>query len=288
MTAPALTELTEQAGVYDIPEADYFGASWALSCSGAKLLLPPSCPAKFFHAQDHPPQYKKVWEFGSGAHNLVLGNGPDIVVATNPDGAPYDNWMTKDAKKQRDDARAAGKTPLLAKELAQCQAMAAALEAHPLAWDLLDPEHGQAEQSLFWRDERTGIWLRARLDWMYHPRTGQLIIVDYKTTDCAHPDKFAKSAADFGYHQQHAWYVDAATAVTGLDTDFWFIAQEKTPPYLVSVVRLTDDSVRIGRNRNTYAIDTYRGCVASGEWPGYGNNVHEVALPAWASRELDF
>jgi len=91
------------AGIHDIPEADYFGDTWALSCSGAKLLLPPYCPAKFFWRQDHPER-KKVWDFGSGAHNLVLGNGPDIVEVT------CDNWMTKAAKQQRDDARAGGRS----------------------------------------------------------------------------------------------------------------------------------------------------------------------------------
>lgn len=266
------------AGIHDIPEADYFGASWALSCSGAKLLLPPSCPAKFFWAQDHPV-YKKVWDFGSGAHNLVLGNGPEIIEVK------ADNWMTKAAKQQRDDARAEGKTPLLSKELRQCQAMAAALEAHPLAWNLLDPEHGMAEQSLFWRDERTGTWRRARLDWMYDPGDGRLIIVDYKTADSAHPDKFAKAAADYGYDMQDAWYADGATAVLGVDVAFWFIVQEKTPPYLVSVIELIPDAVRRGRNRNNRAIDTYQACARTGEWPGYGDAVQEIALPAWTSRE---
>ena len=211
------------AGIYDIPEDDYFSQSWALSCSGCKLLLPPSCPAKFFYRQDHQ-EYKKVWDFGSGAHNLVLGNGPEIVEVA------ADNWMTKAAKKQRDDARAEGKTPLLTKELAQCRAMAAALEAHPLAWNIFDPEHGQAEQSLFWTDERTGTKLRARLDWQYDAGNGRIVIVDYKTSDSADPDKFAKSCADFAYNQQDAFYTDGLKAVTGADVAFWFAVQEKSPP----------------------------------------------------------
>jgi len=266
------------AGIHDIPEADYFGDTWALSCSGAKLLLPPYCPAKFFWRQDHPER-KKVWDFGSGAHNLVLGNGPDIVEVT------CDNWMTKAAKQQRDDARAGGKIPLLTRELAQCRAMAAALEEHPLAWNLLDPEHGQAEQSVYWADQRTGTQLRARLDWMYDPGTGQLIIVDYKTADSADPGKFGKACADYGYHQQHAHYQDGLAAVTGADVAFWFVAQEKSPPYLVNVIELIPDAVRIGRNRNSRAIDVYRACTETGDWPGYGDGLTEITLPAWATRE---
>jgi len=134
-----------------------------------------------------------VWDFGSGAHNLVLGNGPDIVEVT------CDNWMTKARSSSATTPAPGGRVPLLTRELAQCRAMAAALEEHPLAWNLLDPEHGQAEQSVYWADQRTGTQLRARLDWMYDPGTGQLIIVDYKTADSADPGKFGKACADYGY-----------------------------------------------------------------------------------------
>jgi hypothetical protein len=276
--APLLDGQPVKAGIYDIPEETYFGASWALSCSGCKLLLPPSCPAKFFYRQDHP-EYKDDWDLGSGAHNLVLGNGPEIVEVA------YDNWRTDKAKQQRDEARDAGKIPLLTKDVRQVEAMATALEEHPLAWNVLDPEHGQAEQSLFWLDERTGTWLRARLDWMYDAGTGRVVIVDYKTSDSADPDKFGKACADYGYHQQHALYADGLAAVTGAAVDFWFIVQEKTAPYLVNVIELIPDAVRIGRNRNNRAIDIYRTCIATGEWPAYGDGISEIALPAWASRE---
>jgi len=70
---------------------------------------------------------------------------------------------------------------------------------------------------VYWADQRTGTQLRARLDWMYDPGTGQLIIVDYKTADSADPGKFGKACADYGYHQQHAHYQDGLAAVTGAD-----------------------------------------------------------------------
>jgi len=65
------------AGIHDIPEADYFGDTWALSCSGAKLCSRRT--ARLSSSGARTPERKKVWDFGSGAHNLVLGNGPDIV-----------------------------------------------------------------------------------------------------------------------------------------------------------------------------------------------------------------
>lgn len=274
---------TEYApGIYDIPEADYFGATYALSCSGAKLLLPPSCPAKFFYRQDHA-EYKAAWDFGSGAHNMVLGTGPEIVECE------FDDWRKKAAQDQRDEARAAGKIPLLTKELAVVKEMALAIQAHPIAGYLFDPYDGRPEQSLFWKDERTGIPLRARLDWLPDISTGRPIIADYKTADSAEPEKFRKAAADYGYHQQHAWYSDGLAALYGVLPSFVFVVQEKQPPYLVSIVEWHPEAVRIGRRRNERAIDIYRACINTGEWPGYTDTEPaEIMLPAWADKGEDF
>jgi hypothetical protein len=271
-----------EPGVHDIPEADYFGASYALSCSGAKLLLPPSCPAKFFYRQDHP-EYKAVWDFGSAAHQLVLGSGPEIVECEFPD------WRTKDAKQQQAEARAAGKTPLLSKDLAVVRAMAAAIEAHPVAGYLFDPYDGMPEQSVFWQDERTGIMRRARLDWLPGLRGDRLVIVDLKTCDAADPDSIAKSVERYSYHMQHAFYVDGVAAVLGVMPEFIFCFIEKQPPYLINVVQLIPDAVRIGRALVNKAIDEYRTCISLGDWPGYEDDeITEIALPAWARTGEDY
>ena len=260
-------------GVYDIPEAEYFGATEALSCSGAKLLLPPSCPAKFFYRQDHA-EYKPEWDFGSGAHAMVLGTGPEIVECK------FDNWRKDAAQEQRDAARKAGQIPLLTKELAVVREMAAKIREHPIAGFMFDPRDGAPEQSLFWEHERTGTLLRARLDWLTMP-----IIADYKTADSAEPEKFRKAAADYGYHQQHAWYSDGVAALFGVMPSFVFVVQEKQPPYLVSIVEWHPEAIRIGRRRNERAIGIYRECVKNGEWPGYTDDEPaEIMLPAWADK----
>jgi hypothetical protein len=271
------------AGVYDIPEEDYFGATAALSCSGAKLLTPPSCPAKFFWRQDHP-QRKSVFDFGSAAHKMVLGSGPEIAVI------PADDWRTNDAKKARKAAYDAGQTPVLAKEHAEVSAMAEALKAHPVASALLDPFFGQSEQSLFWQDPRTQIWCRARLDWMPDPQAGeQLIIADYKTCASADPDSVAKAVGNFRYHMQHAWYADGASIVLGQPVHFVFIFQEKAPPYLVNIVRLDEEAVRIGRQLCSEAIDVYRACIREGDWPGYDDEeISVISLPAFSKPKTEW
>jgi hypothetical protein len=269
-------------GVYDIPEAEYFGATEALSCSGAKLLLPPSCPAKFFYRQDHA-EYKRHFDFGTAAHRLVLGEGADFVVID------ADSYRTKAAQAARDEAQAAGAAPLLNHEYDQVKEMAGALRAHPVTGAMFDPADGHAEQSLFWRDERTGIMRRSRLDWLTGIAFGRPIIEDYKSTISAAPEDIAKAVARYGYHQQHAFYADGVAALLGVMPAFVFVFQEKTPPYLVNVVELDAEAVRIGRNLNNQAIDIYRACIKTGDWPGYADDeITEIALPAWARTGEDY
>jgi len=167
-----------QPGVYEIPEAVYHGdpvPGGSLSASGAKRLLPPSCPARFRYEQEHPV-FKATFDFGSAAHKMVLGVGPDLAVIDAED------WRTKAAKDEREAARLSGRIPVLRSEHAEVMAMAAALREHPVASALFDPQRGgKAEQSLFWPDAEFGIWRRARLDWMPDPNApGRFILGDYK------------------------------------------------------------------------------------------------------------
>ena len=49
--------------VENMPEAEYH-AHPALSSTGARRLLPPSCPALFAYEREHPPQPKAAFEHG--------------------------------------------------------------------------------------------------------------------------------------------------------------------------------------------------------------------------------
>lgn len=270
-------------GVYDgIAEDVYHADRTSLSVSGAKKLLPPSCPALFRYEQDNGQPHKAAFDFGRAAHTSVLGVGESVIVCDFPD------WKTKAAREKRDEVYAQGYTPLLQHEYDQIIGMTRALRQHPIASALLDPEHGKPEQSLYRTDEATGVTLRARYDWLPDVTGGRLVIPDYKTARCAEPGVFARAAASYGYHMQAAWYVDMAEGL-GLATDvsFVFVVQEKTAPYLVSVVALDDEALEIGRRKNREAIELYARCVADDHWPSWSDGIEYVSLPAWATYDLD-
>lgn len=278
-------EVTEP-GRYDMSANAYHRdpvPGGSLSSSGARKLLPPSCPARFKYDADHGQAHRTEFDLGHAAHTLVLGVGEPIVVID------ADAYRTKDAKAERDAAYEAGHTPLLTAEYEQVQAMAAALRAHPIANALFNPELGRAEQCLFWRDEHTGIWRRAMLDWLPNLRDGhRLIVGDYKTTKSAEPGSISRSMSQYGYGQQAAWYIDGVKALGlagKLEPAFLLVFQEKVAPYLVTVVQPNPEALLWGQRLNRKAIDTYRQCKTTGIWPGYADDVISVGLPAWAIKQ---
>lgn len=143
------------------------------------------------------------------------------------------------------------------------------------------------------------------------------IIGDLKTTEDASPEGFAKSIANWRYDVQHAYYMDGTRLaleqgkcnppqegkaelsvywtdpVTGVlcrcRPDFWrgypkhfaFIAVEKKPPYAVGVYVLDSEGVEIGRAQYQHDLRVYAECVRTGEWPGYGDKIQTISLPAW-------
>lgn len=276
MTAPTIE--VNAPGVYDM-DAEQYHAHPSLSASGARKLLPPSCPALYRYEADHPPAPKREFDIGHAAHRLVLGAGPELAVI---DAADY---KTTAARQKRDEAHARGAVPLLSHEHDQVQAMAAALRAHPLATALFQPGRGQPERSLFWLDIASGVWCRARLDWLPERGTRRMILPEYKSCRSAAPDNLQRAIHDYGYHQQAAWYIDGVTAL-GLAAEpaFVLVAQEKTPPYLVTIAEPDAVALRIGRQLNRQAINTYRECTATGSWPGYSDGVEHIGLPAWVER----
>lgn len=269
-----------EPGIYDMTAEEYHAdkavPGGSLSSTGARRLLPPGCPALYRWERDHPQSSKRTFDYGHAAHKLVLGEGPELVVV---DAA---RWDTDAIKDEVAGIRAEGGIPLKAHELDQIKAMAAAIRQHPIAGPLFTPGSGLAEESVFWQDPATGVWLRCRPDWR---RPG--ICADYKTTTDASPAAVAKSVDTYGYHQQDPFYTDGLTAVGLGDHRFLFAFQDKNAPYLVTVIELDDEARAIGAAKNRRAIDIYAECQATGRWPDWHGDLTEIpylSLPPWAAK----
>ena len=268
-----------EAGLYEgVDEAKYHSGEAtsfeSLSQSSIKLLLPPSCPARFRWATDNPEPFKREFDVGSAAHQLVLGAGPDLVCVPGA-------WRTAKVKAEVEEIRARGDIPLHEADWHTVHDMADALRNHPVAGPLLT--EGQPEVSAYWQDP-SGVWIRGRFDWL--PATSRPIITDYKTDRDADPESWTrKSVIDHSYFLQEYVYRLLYARLAGIDlsdVSFVFVVQEKTPPYLVSVVELPAEASAIGRIYYEAAIELFRTCQASDRWPGYGDDrLTHPDLPQW-------
>lgn len=275
-------QITEP-GAYDVPEdvyhADEFLPMPSLSSSGARKLLPPSCPALFDHERRHRRETSAL-RFGKAAHLWLLERkewDSRFVVL------PHDHSnRTNDGKKLVADIQRQGKTPLSFAEFEKVKAMAEAIKAHEFAYGAF--ERGLSEKTLVHFDEEFGIWTRCRPD--FFPR-GHAIVPDYKTTVSADPEDIRKSMWTYNYHAQAAWYLDIVMALGLIEAPrFLFIFQEKEPPYLVTCVTPSDTALEWGRIQNRKAKEIFATCLHTGKWPGYADNILTVDLPGWAENTL--
>lgn len=262
--------------VHGMPEADYHdGHRSSLSHTAAKRLLMSAGPARFQAYLEAPRVAKPEFDLGSAAHALLLGVG-SMPVDMGPD-----DWRSKEMRERVQIVRDAGEIPLKTADYRAVEAMAEAAKAHPLAAELL--ADGRPEVSLFATDPETGVVMRGRIDWLT-----EHVGVDYKTTTegGADPATFAAHAVRYGYDLQAAWYLHLAE-LCGLDLQSWaWIVQEKTAPYLASLLTASEDMLQLGRQKMRRALRLYADCMASGEWPGYETAI-EITPPAWALRDLE-
>lgn len=254
----------------------------SLSSTGARTIL--RSPALYRWQQDHPVT-KPAYDVGKLVHSTVLGTGAEAVAIPEDLLSANGAASTTAAKAFIAQARADGLVPMKAADLEPVEAMASAVWAHPTARALLE-RPGTPEASAFAPDPLTGVWLRARPDFLPERTDRRTILVDLKTARTADPRQFRRAVAEYGYHQQAALYTDAVRWARGDDdTVMVFVVVETTPPHLVSVCELDPDAVTTGRSRNRTAIELYQSCRESGEWPGYGPEIHTISLPAWATQE---
>lgn len=279
-------------GVYpNISLTDYHGAEIcvgpSISASGLKRIA--DCPLKYWYYSalnpNRPePKQSDDLDLGSAAHDLILdGVGwPDRYHVLPPGFSRAASVKQAEAIAEANAAALAGKTLLKRADHDTVLAMAEAIKAHPIHKQL---SRGKAEHTIAWQDAETGVWLRCRPDFL---PDHQRFIPDYKTTKSAKPSDFARDVLNYGYHLQAALYLDGLESVFGVaHRDFYFIAQEKEPPYIVQPIALDEEYLSWGRKLIRQAIRTFAKCLETGNWPAYSDDFATVSLPKWKAIELE-
>ena len=269
-------------GCFDIPiELYHSDCCVGPSVSGSGLVkIEQQSPAHFWHSSYFNPNREEVdttaLAFGRAAHAWVLGepNFNQYFVVS-----PYDNFRTKEAREWREKQ---SRTVIKAEQLDAIKAMHESILKTPLIQNAF--KDGKPEQSLIWKDKETGIWLKSRPDWL--PNTLQFV-PNFKSCRSAHPDAFCKAAFGFGYHQGAALCLDGLREVLGWNSaSYYFVAQEKEPPYVATLVVMKDTAIEWGRLQNRSALRKLADCLSSGKWPGYATGAIEIDIPAWTEKGL--
>jgi hypothetical protein len=195
--------------------------------------------------------------------------------------APEVDRRTKDGKAQWEAFLTlnAGKDVLTAGQSEQVAAMALGVARNQLAQSaLIRP--GDAEHVVRWVDLGTGLACKARLDKLL---TTNGIVLDLKTTADPSPEAFAKSVANYGYHCQAAWYLDAANSETGGSAaDFLLIAVGSQEPFECVCYSLEADAVKLARQQNARDLAELAGRIESNNWESRWSGVQQIDLPRWA------
>lgn len=274
--------ITEPGIVPVMPEETYHSdpvPGGSLSSSGAKTLL--RSPAHYQWERKHRTA-KTTYDVGHAAHAKILGVGSPVVAYPDEHLTPSGNASTKGASVLwAEDQRKAGLIPVTPNQIAAVDEMAEAVLDHTLARRLLE-RPGVAEASLFGPDPETGVWLRARPDFLPDRTEDRTLIGDLKTAVSADPRTFQRSVAEYGYSIQSEFYQELVRQVRGDDdTAFLFIVVEKAAPHFVSVNAIDEEFAEIGRRQARRAIDLFHQCRESGQWPGYPEVIHYIEPPRW-------
>jgi hypothetical protein len=106
-------------------------------------------------------------------------------------------------------------------------------------------------------------------------------IADIKTTSCAEPAAFTRHAFKLLYHAQMAWYRRGGRALKWPVTSCYLIAAEVSPPYPVTVMRVTEAALAQGEKSIAKWIEALRRCREEENFPEYTQAILDLDLPPW-------
>ena len=280
----------------------------SVSSSGLRKIYH-SSPADFWAFADlndrrFPSPSKDAFTYGRAAHSLVLGDEDfHANFAVVPEDAPSkptsaqvsarNQGRVSDVAQERFafwdafEAESEGKEWLSEADLRHIMHIAERLSESPVMQVVLD---GQREQSLIWKDEPSGIWLKSRLDVL--SATGDL--ADFKTTRMDTVPRMLRDVRTKGYDMQLGLATMGLEQIMGVEFSSESYAARsailihvtKSPPYHVVPIEVSFDALHYGRLKCRKAIDTMRECMVSGVWPGL-TEVIEVYSSDYEATDLE-
>lgn len=166
------------------------------------------------------------------------------------------------------------------------QAQLAALKADAEIAHLFSK--GCGEVSVFWIDPESGVYCKARPDWVHPLDDKRVKLVDLKTTVDESPDAFSRQVPRMGYHRQQAHYWKGFEIATGLVVEeFIFATVTSAPPVLAVPYRLIPEAAEQGREECAELLELFADCSKRDQWPAYTFEQRMIDLPKYAKRSSE-
>lgn len=283
---------TVKSGIYQMTDVEYFASP---GISNSMLGQFARSPAHYREYLRNPPETKPEQLVGKALHCLILERDLfDSRFAVLPDNAPAKPTAAMLNAKNPSESSVAriefwekfqaqiGDREVLTNEQAVLVNDAAAtIRSHPELANLLAGEC-LFEVAVFAEDPVTGLLCRCKIDLM--SEIGErLINCDLKSTRDARPFRFQKSAYDFGYFRQAAFYIDVCRwADIPVDEPFIIPAFETEPPFNVSIFSIEGEQLERGRQAYRNLLHRLAVCEETGQWPGYSTDITPLIYPSWA------
>jgi PDDEXK-like domain of unknown function (DUF3799) len=271
-----------EPGIYSNMTLDHYHSAKvcrapAISSSGLRRIFNES-PAHYWC--ESPYNSKRIVEdtprhfaLGRAMHHLAMGQDAfDKEFAVTPEFTKdaqgrQVKWSlrTNHAKAWVEVCKARGLEWITRDEIESIRGMSASLAANGFVTGAGVLE-GFVERSGFWRDEETNVWLKIRPDVIPSHRGGEM--VDLKTCASVQWSDLLRAVENHGYDQQFALMREVLRKLKMPFTAAALVFVEKTPPYCVRVVELSDDDLDIGEAKNRTALRRFALCWNVDRWPG--------------------
>lgn len=219
-------------------------------------------PLHYLYSVQNDIEDTLALRIGRGSHALVTGQKVKVFMGKVRNGKVWDCFK----------AEHADSVILNAKEYCQARSVAYWLERHKAARKLL------FENTV----------LEERIDWKYLGRDcrstpdvrGGPHVTEIKSTRCSEPARFNRDGLWRAYHAQLAFYLDSVlTSHLGTPQSAFIIAVESLPPHPVSVLRLTERAIELGRRMCRLWFERLLASEAEDYWPAYIEGEAEFDAP---------
>lgn len=260
-----------------VPAEEYHAIGGELVVSNSLITAALRSPAHARAILDGVDQEDtEALRFGNIFHCAMLE--PDAFAARYVVEPEWGDCRKTENKAKRDGWRESNTRTIISAEHASLATkMAASLRRRRLS-DVFSG--GEAELTLRWADEQTGLECRARVDY-YVEELG--LAIDLKSTMDASKNGFRHSVERYGYDRQEVHYTNALRAVGLPVNEFHFVPVEKFGIFAAAIFKMDRESSYNAAEEWRRGMELIARCHASGEWPGYPEEVQELSIRKWRS-----